>query len=195
MTSGGHRAERGLMCGGFRMRWWLLGHDFKTFRNCYMREEILRRFFQGEATASELAKDVAGSTKKVSKLISRVGIEDMDTCFTVTRPMLISLCDAVLGRVLPAEELRTIGFALQASDKFEWDGDEDELVAEVIADWSCPEINYPLTLENIVQFRNWLIEAEPYPSKPNQNVEFDGRLISITEKKSIERFWRRRKKT
>ena len=160
-----------------------------------MREEVLRRFFEGQATASELARDVTGSTKQVSKLISRVGIEDMDTSFAVTRPMLVSLCDAVLGGALPPEVLRTIGFALQASDKFEWDGDEDELVAEIIADWSCPEINYPLTPENVARFRNWLTEAEPYPSKPNQNVEFNGRLVSVTEKKSIERFWRRRRKS
>src|SRR5438094_5779953 len=83
---------------------------------------------------------------------SRVRIEDMDESFTVTRPMLISLCDAVVAGSLPPQELRTIGFALESSDKFEWDGDADELVADVIADWSCPEINYPLTVENGLDF-------------------------------------------
>src|SRR5438132_7695475 len=117
-----------------------------------VREEVLRRFFQGEATASELAKDVADSTKPLSDTASRVRIEDMDESFTVTRPMLISLCDAVVAGSLPPQELRTIGFALESSDKFEWDGDADELVADVIADWSCPEINYPLTVENGLDF-------------------------------------------
>jgi len=158
-----------------------------------MREEILKRFFEGKADSSELAKDVTGTTKHLSKLVSRVHIEDMYGSFTVTRPMLIALCDAVLAGPLPVEELRTIGFALQASDAFEWDSDVDDLVAEVISDWSCPEVNYPLTLENIARFRNWLTGAEPYPTRPKQSVDFNGRLISFTEKKSIERFWRRHK--
>src|SRR6266700_942529 len=87
---------------------------------------------------------------------SRVRIEDMDESFTVTRPMLIAVCDAVVAGSLPPQELRTIGFALESSDKFEWDGDADELVADVIADWSCPEINYPLTVENVARFRAYL---------------------------------------
>jgi hypothetical protein len=114
--------------------------------------------------------------------------------FTATRPMLISLCDVVLAGSLPPQELRTIGFALEASDKFEWDGDVDDLVASVVADWSCPEINYPLTLENIARFRAWLTGAAPYPIKPSQSVKFGGRLISMTEKTSIERSRRRLKK-
>jgi len=158
-----------------------------------VREEVLRRFFQGEATASELAKDVADSTNPLSDTASRVRIEDMDESFTVTRPMLISLCDAVVAGSLPPQELRTIGFALESSDKFEWDGDADELVADVIADWSCPEINYPLTVENVARFRAYLTGKEPYPSKPRQIANYEGRIISVTEKKSIKRFWRGRK--
>jgi len=38
-----------------------------------VREEVLRRFFQGEATASELAKDVADSTKPLSDTASIEG--------------------------------------------------------------------------------------------------------------------------
>ena len=117
-----------------------------------MREEVLRRFFQGEATASELAKDVADSTKPLSDTASRVRIEDMDESFTVTRPMLISLCDAVVAGSLPPQELRTIGFALESSDKFEWDGDADELVADVIADGHALRSTIRLRLRMWVDF-------------------------------------------
>jgi hypothetical protein len=96
--------------------------------------------------------------------------------------MLVSVCDAVLSTTLPPQALRTIGFALECSDKFEWDGDADELIANVIADWSCPEINYPLTLENVVRFRAWLAGTEPYPSKPSQIASYDEQIISVTKK-------------
>jgi len=110
-----------------------------------VREETLKRFFQGDVSASDLAQDVAGSTETISSIASRISIEDMDSEFSVTRPMLVSLADAVFAGTLPPDALGTIGFALQTSDKFVWDGDSDELVANVISDWSCPEINYPLT--------------------------------------------------
>jgi len=131
-----------------------------------MRERILRDFFEGTATAPELARDVAGSTKQTSEIVSVVSIVDMDGEFTVTSDLAIKLCDAVLRGEIPPGALETIGFALSASERFCWDGDLDEVLAEVIADWSCPEINYPLTLENVVRFRAWLMKTEPYPVKP-----------------------------
>jgi hypothetical protein len=72
--------------------------------------------------------------------------------------MLVSLCDAVLSRKLPALELSTIGFALEASERFVWDG--EDLIGWIIDDWACPEINYPLTLENVQRFKSWLLELE-----------------------------------
>jgi len=50
----------------------------------------------------------------------------------------------VSSQEFPIEELSTIGFALAASDNFEWD--VEDLGGEIIYDWSCPEVNYPLTL-------------------------------------------------
>jgi hypothetical protein len=152
-----------------------------------MREETLKRFFLGEVSGSELAQDVAGSRKKLSSVVSRIAMEDMDTEFVIRRPMLISLCDAVLEGSLPPDALAVIGFALEASDKFEWDSDEDDLVAEVIADWSCPEINYPLTIDNVRRFKGWLTGTESYPARPSAVTSSDGRIISMVEKKSIER--------
>jgi len=150
-----------------------------------MREDVLKRFFLGEATAAELARDVAGSIKQLSSIVSRVEIEDMNDELRVTRPMLVSLCDAVLGGSLPPDALGTIGFALEASDKFAWDGGADELVARVIADWSCPEINYPLTLENVGRFRDWLTGTDTYPTPPKTVSGVRGPLISQREKKSL----------
>jgi hypothetical protein len=148
-----------------------------------MRESVLRDFFLGHIPPAALAGDVEGSTKQLTPIESAVEIEDMRTEFAVTRPMLVSLCDAVLSGHFPADELKAIGFALMASDSFAWD---DNLMSEVIHDWSCPEINYALTLENVTRFRNWLLGSEPYPSKPRpEEPQKEGRLISVTKKVTI----------
>ena len=131
-----------------------------------MKEAVLRDFFLGKVSAAELAADVKGSRKMVSAIQSQTAIVDMDSEFEVTPEMLIKLCDAVLAGELPAPDLEIIGFALQASDTFTWDGDVVPEVADVTADWSCPSINYPLTLENVQRFRRWLTKEEPYPEKP-----------------------------
>jgi hypothetical protein len=146
-----------------------------------MRERVLRDFFENKATAAELAQDVAGAISQKTEKISMVSIEDMDGEFTVTTPMLVRLCDVVLGGELEPEALHSIGFALMASDAYCWDADEDDVLAEVIADWSCPEVNYPLTIENVKRFRAWLTRSEPYPSKPP--LRAGGKIISVTEKK------------
>jgi hypothetical protein len=152
-----------------------------------VREETLKRFLQGDVTAADLAKDVAGSTERLSPTVSRTAIEDMGAEFTVTRPMLVSLTDAVLAGSLPPDALATIGFALEASDKFVWDGDSDQLFASVIADWSCPEVNYPLTLENVARFRAWLTGGEPYPERPTIAIKDGGRLVSVRDKRPTKR--------
>ena len=157
-----------------------------------MREQVLRDFFEGRSSAPELQRDVAGSTKRAGPKATVVSIEDMDKDFVVTADMAVRLCEAVLrGELLP-DALHTIGFALMASDRFQWDGD-DEVVAGVIADWSCPEVNYPLTLENVQRFREWLMRTNPYPAKPPLTSD-GGNLISVAEKKSIRPLWKRIKR-
>lgn len=145
-----------------------------------VREEVLARFFKGRATPAELARDLKGSEQRVSDIQSIVEIEDMQEEFVVTRGMAVALCDAILGQELEPSTLATIGFALMASDKFSWDG--EDVLGEIIADWSCPEINYTLNMENVRQFRAWLMEQEPYPARPSPAA---GRpeIISVRRKK------------
>jgi hypothetical protein len=146
-----------------------------------MREIVLRDFFLGQATPEALAKDVLGAVKQIGPIKFSVEIEDMDEEFSVTREMLVSLCNAVLSRKFPAPELSTIGFALEASDRFTWDG--EDLTGRVIDDWACPEINYPLTHENVQKFKNWLLELEPCPPEPQFGPPSkDERLVVVWEK-------------
>ena len=152
-----------------------------------MKEEILRQFFEGKATAEDLSADIAGSTRRVGGLVSYQTVEEMGGEFRVLRPHLLQVCEAVLSGKLAAQNLKEVGFCLLSSDHFVVDADEDELASEVIHDWSCPEVNYPLTLESVKRFKNWLTGEEPYPQKPPEAVSYEGKLISVTVKKSIER--------
>jgi len=147
-----------------------------------MREEVLARFFEGKASPAELARDLKGSERRASDVERIVKIEDMQEEFEVTRAMAMALCDAVLSEQLAPNTLATIGFALMASDKFTWDG--EDVVGEVIADWACPEINYALTMDNIRKFRTWLTGREPYPEKPGATGDSTN-IVSIRRKETL----------
>jgi hypothetical protein len=68
------------------------------------------------------------------------------------------VCNAVLEGEIQAGFLEAIGFCLVSSDAFHWDGSSPQggRVAEVVYDWSAPEINYPLTPPNVRAWRSRL---------------------------------------
>jgi hypothetical protein len=146
-----------------------------------MREEELRRYFMGEASVSQLAKDISGSLVKVDDLQSEIRIADMQGSFSLQRDHVIRLCEAFLDRALTPEALNTIGFALQASDAFEW---EDEVISEVLADWSAPEVNSELNAETLNIHRDWLLGyGEPPVRKPIDALRrMNARLITVRTK-------------
>jgi hypothetical protein len=149
-----------------------------------MRETVLRDFFLGRVTPFALARDVLGSKKKVGAISYVVEVEGMEGEFSITREMLVSLWDTVLSGQLPPEELAAIGFALVASNSFMWD--TEDVVHDVIHDWSSPEVFYPLTIDNVQRFKNWLLGLEPHPAEREPTPHPQGeRLIAITEKKSL----------
>lgn len=125
-----------------------------------MKEEVLRGFFLGDVTVADLRADLEGAVIDEG-VIRRHPIVDMVDEHLVTCRDLLKLCDAILAAELSPEVLQPIGFCLIASDHFEWDGDDPdgEIVAETAADWSSPEINYPLTVENVQMFRDRLREG------------------------------------
>jgi hypothetical protein len=123
-----------------------------------MREEVLRRYFLGRASAAELADDLSGSSVE-RRDVTYHPIEDMDDDFEVRPEHLARLCDAVLGGELEAGRLEAVGFCIVASDHFCYDAEtpEADLVGEVAALWATPRANYPLTTENVRKFREWLV--------------------------------------
>ena len=142
-----------------------------------MREEELRRYFMGEASVSQLAEDISGSVVKIDDLQSEILIADMQSSFSLQRDHVIRLCEAFLERALTPEALTTVAFALQASDAFEW---EDEVISEVLSDWSAPEVNFELNAETLNMHRDWLLcfDEPPVRNSVDPLNRIQGRLNS-----------------
>jgi hypothetical protein len=132
-----------------------------------MHESILKDYFLGVIDESRLNEDLEGSVVRTSFDVITHYVSPMDSEFRVELAHLVKLCDAVLSGKLNAARLELIGYCLVASDHFFWEEDSKsgELVAETAYDWSSPEINYPLTFENIEKFRERLITGEETFSK------------------------------
>jgi hypothetical protein len=129
-----------------------------------MREEMLRRFFEGSTTARDFALDLGGALVRETSGsgITRHPIVDMSGEFEVKPAHLVKVCDAVLNGSMPADVLNAIGFCLIASDAFHWNSDstEGDRVANVAFDWSAPEINYSFTTNNVTAWRRRLLGEE-----------------------------------
>lgn len=131
-----------------------------------MREVVLRFFFQGHATAEELARDVAGSVSREGPaggpVVSRHHVEAMAADFELRPEHVVMLVDAVDSGELSLTDLDAICFCLEASDRFGWNGDtpEGERVADSLFWLGTPEINYPLTPSVLAKVRRYLLTGE-----------------------------------
>jgi hypothetical protein len=126
-------------------------------------ENTLRDFFLAKIGASALAEEASTAIEQVDQVNQVVHVRESRELFPVNRAMLIKLCDSVLDGALPASALIPIGFVLETSERLEW-GDDD-VMSEVLGDWSAPEINYPLNREHIEMFKRWLLNVEPCPER------------------------------
>lgn len=160
------------------------------YHSC-MREEVLRRYFESEVPASVLADDVQGSVTHLDDVRETIAIEDMQVSFDVNRLHVVMLCDAFLERAIDGESLTTLAFGLVASDHFVWD---DEVISEVLFDWSAPEINFPLNDKTIRMHRSWLADSvQPVPRRSHVSPgSTRSRLVSERTKVAPSRrksFW------
>jgi hypothetical protein len=127
-----------------------------------MKEETLRDYFDGLISTDILYMDVEGSEVKTSPDAISINVNQIkeEGEYIITRDHLLKLCnDALIGN-LKTNHLTTISFALIASDYFHWDTDIDEVIAEVIFDWDNPEINFPITIDNLKLWKRYLETGE-----------------------------------
>lgn len=130
-----------------------------------MRESILRDYFVGFVDESDLSKELfASAVKTAHNVITHSITDDLPGDFEIQASHLIRVCDAFLSKKLKAEHLEILAFTLLASDCFVWDDEnaagEDSAIAETVHSWASPEINYPLTSENVIKFKHLLSTGE-----------------------------------
>jgi hypothetical protein len=131
-----------------------------------MKELTLLHFFEGHVSATELERDAAGSvTRHVDSAGVQFGahrITNMDEDFTVTPNHLVCLLDAIRDGELTLDSVDAIAFCLEASDRFQWDADEEagNRVASTLFWLGTPEINYPLTDSVLEKIRHYLMTGE-----------------------------------
>ncbi|HEX6903866.1 MAG TPA: hypothetical protein VF789_29415 [Thermoanaerobaculia bacterium] len=125
-----------------------------------MNEKLLLDFFTGKIRAQVLAEALDGAIDAGSTSTSYT-VTDMTEDFWVTPHHLGMVCDAFLEGKLTADHLKAIGFILIASDNFLWDGTDQqgERVTAVANEWATPEINYPITMENVAKWKTYLASS------------------------------------
>jgi hypothetical protein len=124
-------------------------------------DRLLRRFFEGDASVATLARRFAAEGLDHAKGVTFMPPEG--ELFLVRLEHLVKLCDAVLAGQLQASALRDVGFILIGTDILTFDSEDvgGERIAEVVAAWSAPEINWPLTVANVAQWRHYLLTGAP----------------------------------
>ncbi len=131
-----------------------------------MKEIVLRQFFEGHASASDLARDIVGTRDSSERFGFRssanYAVLPMATEFTVEPAHLERVVAAVLARELTVEDLGTLCFVLEFSERFRWDADtpDGERVANAVFWLGTPEINYPLTERVLAKVGYYLATGE-----------------------------------
>lgn len=74
---------------------------------------------------------------------------------------LIKLCDDFASGEFKQSEITSIALFLEGSDHFMWDSSKPEgaMIAEILDDWSAPEVAYPINNKTIRAVRKCLIEG------------------------------------
>jgi hypothetical protein len=137
-----------------------------------MTEQALLDYFQGKLSAEELAKDLKGSQIRsgydtTSVYITPINSEEGE--FIVMKEHLLQLCNDTLSGKLETIDLNTIAFALFTSDFFSRDdsSENSSVIENVVWDWDNPEIGYPLTLDNVKKWKEYL-ETGKYNLNPDE---------------------------
>ena len=131
-----------------------------------MKELVLRHFFEGHASAHELAADAEGAFERrvdsAGTVFNRLRSTPMSEDFAVSASHVARLVEVVQAGQVSLDSLDAICFCLEASDHFVWDTDTEdgERVARALFWLGTPEINYPLTPLVLEKIRRYLLRGE-----------------------------------
>ncbi|MFT6843646.1 MAG: hypothetical protein ACJASR_002430 [Psychroserpens sp.] len=111
-----------------------------------MNEKVLEKYFKNQIDYKVLNEKLF--TENI----------DLEIEYTITRNDLLKLCELTLNGKIDLNTLGNIAFNLIGSDFFEWDSNETdgEIISTTIFDWDNPELNYPLSIENLELWKQYL---------------------------------------
>jgi hypothetical protein len=91
---------------------------------------------------------------------------DLERDVVLTRNDLARLAEAHLAGGLSVATLTIVARAILASERITWNeaGDDGELIAEILWDWSAPDDQFPLTTQDVAAHRGRLLSSDK-PSK------------------------------
>ena len=126
-----------------------------------MKEQVLKEYFEINTTAKSLNDDVEGSKVKTGYDTFNINVEQYkpNKEFKVKIHHILKLCDDCLNGFISPKNLNIISFALICSDNFIWEEDtiEDDIITKTVYDWDNPEINYKLTEDNLLLWKEFLM--------------------------------------
>ena len=122
-----------------------------------MTEPKIRDYLLRLIDANELVKAGRPVSDKVEpywKVVDMI----QEGEFEIEPKHLIAVCDDVLENKMAPGHLDNLAFILIGSDYFTWDTEDrdGEKVGEVLMEWCNLTINFPLTVHNVRQWKNYL---------------------------------------
>jgi hypothetical protein len=141
-----------------------------------LRESDVKNYFEGNISievlidriqSQEIERNIPEvsnrqNTPRAIKIKYDKEFHDLQTKqFVLTKSHLIQLCNDFLAGRISAWDLEDIAFILYACDGIDWgnDGEERKLIADVMFNFSSPEINYSLTKDYVEKVKDFLFNS------------------------------------
>jgi len=155
-----------------------------------VNESTIRDFFENSLSPAELDRAWANAfieeLRSDGTVVRRLRTTDLPEAYAVVPSDVVALIDAVRSGALSLKALDAICFALEASDKFEWDTDTPagEHVARSLFWLGSPEVNYPLTPVVLTKIRRYVLTGEDTFTRDDlRSKPTSARTINIREPK------------
>lgn len=141
---------------GYRLYWSVASISIPPGK---MKESILKRYFEMQISAKQLAEDLKASQQQTGHDAKSVTVEGVNEgYFKVETSNLIKLCEDFLTGQILREDLNIIGFVLMSSNYFYWDNETktEQIIGEVISDWDNENIGYDINRKNVQLWKEYL---------------------------------------